>query len=204
MSGRSVFAMILAAGQSRRMGRAKQLLPYDNGTIIEAVIAAVLESSVDGLVIVANPEVEEFLRGYLPERCFITINDDPDSEMLTSVKIGLQTIRQEFEPAAGDGIMVLLGDQPQITGGTITTCAEAFRLPRRPPGALVATYKKHRGHPTIFSMELLEEIEEWPKERKLSDLLDGNPEYVRELPITAQAMPIDVDTPEDYDKLVPP
>jgi molybdenum cofactor cytidylyltransferase len=204
MSGRSVFAMILAAGQSRRMGRSKQLLPYEDGTIIEAVIAHVLESSIDGLVVVANPEVEEFLRGYLPEKCFISINDAPDSEMLGSAKIGLRALRQEFAPAAADGIMVLLGDQPQLTGGTITTCAEAFRLPKRAPGILVATYKKRRGHPTIFSMELLEAIEEWPDERKLSELLEENADLVRDLPITAQAMPIDVDTPEDYDKLVPP
>jgi molybdenum cofactor cytidylyltransferase len=204
MSGRSVFAMILAAGQSRRMGRTKQLLAYEDGTIIEAVIAAALESSVDGLAIVANPKVEEFLRGYLPEKCFMAINDDPTSEMLTSVKIGLATIREEFAPAAADGVMVLLGDQPQVTGGTITTCAEAFRLPRRAPGVLVATYKKRRGHPTIFSMELLEQIDAWPEDRKLSDLIEENADLVRELPITAQAMPIDVDTPQDYDKLMPP
>jgi molybdenum cofactor cytidylyltransferase len=203
MSGRSVFAMVLAAGQSRRMGRPKQLLPYRDGTIIEAILAAVLESSIDGMVVVANPAVEEFLRGYLPDRCFVAINDDPESEMLASVKIGLETIRKELSPAAADGVMVLLGDQPQMTGGTITTCAEAFRLPRRAPGVLVATYKKRRGHPTIFSMELLEEIEEWPAGRKLSDLLEENADMVRELPITGQAMPIDVDAPEDYDKLRP-
>jgi molybdenum cofactor cytidylyltransferase len=203
MSGRSIFALVLAAGRSRRMGRPKQLLAYRDGTIIEAVLAAVLESSIDGLVIVASPEVEEFLRGYLPDRCFVSINDDPESEMLASVKIGMETIRKEFSPAAADGVMVLLGDQPQLTGGTITTCAEAFRLPRRAPGALVATYKKRRGHPTIFSTELLEEIEEWPVGRKLSDLLEENADLVRELPITGQAMPIDVDTPEDYDKLKP-
>lgn len=201
MSGRSVLAMILAAGQSRRMGRPKQLLPYDDGTIIEAVIAAVLESSVDGLVIVANPQVEEFLRGYLPEKCFVAINDDPDSEMLTSAKIGLRTIKKEFKPGPDAGIMVLLGDEPQLTGGTITTCAEAYRLPRRSPGILVATYKKRRGHPTIFSLELLDGIRDWPEDRRLRDLLEENPDLVRELPITTQAMPIDVDTPEDYDRL---
>lgn len=201
--GRRVFGLILAAGQSRRMGQCKLLLPYKDGSIIEAVIEAVLESTLDGLVVVASPQVERFLRGYLPEQCFIAVNEDPESEMLDSVRIGLGVIKDDLEAAPADGVMVLLGDQPQITGGLITTCAEAYRLPRKASGILTATYKGRRGHPTIFSMELLEETEDWPADRKLSDLLDEHAEAVRKLPITSCPMPMDIDTPEDYDRLKP-
>jgi molybdenum cofactor cytidylyltransferase len=204
MDSRRIYGLILAAGQSRRMGQCKQLLPYGDETIIEAVIAAVLESSLDGLVVVANPQVAEFLRGCLPERCCVAVNDDPESEMLDSVQIGLRTVKAKFEAAATDGVMVLLGDQPQITGGVITTCAEAYRLPRKHPGILVATYKGRRGHPTIFSVELLEETEDWPADRKLSELLDPHADATRQLPITSCPMPIDVDTREDYERLSPP
>lgn len=202
-TGRRVFGLILAAGQSRRMGQCKQLLPYKDGTIIEAVIQPVLESSLDGLVIVANPQVERFLRGYLPEQCFLALNDDPESEMLDSVRIGLGVIKDDFEAAPNDGVMVLLGDQPQLTGGVITTCAEAYRLPRKQSGILTATYKGRRGHPTIFSVDLLQEIEDWPPERRLSDLMDDHADAVRKLPITSCPMPTDIDTPEDYDRLRP-
>jgi len=200
MIGGSIYALLLAAGQSRRMGQPKQLLSYGEGTILDAVLDGILESTVDGLVIVANPEVERFL-GDLPERCHATVNDDPDSEMLASVQLGLATIEDEFDPAPTDGIMVLLADQPQVTGGTITTCTESFRLPKTPPGILIATYQGHRGHPTIFSWRLIREVADWPPDRKLSDLAQQHADAVRELRITTGPLPIDVNTPEDYDRL---
>lgn len=201
MSGRNVFAMILAAGRSRRMGRPKQVLRYRDGTMLEAVIDAVLESSLDGLVVVVDQATETFLEGHLPERCATALNPDPESEMLTSAQIGSRRIAAEFGPATDDGIMVLLADQPQISGGVLTTCAEAYRLPRKPPGILIATYGGRRGHPTVFSIEMLAEIEEWSDDRGLNALAGSHPEAVRELPITTCPAPIDVNTPEDYDRL---
>lgn len=201
MTNRNVYALILAAGSGRRMGQLKQLLPYQDGTMLEAVIGAALESSLNGLVVAANPEVERFLRGTLPEQCHVVVNADPASDMLVSAQLGLAAIGAEFGPSDDDGVMVLLADQPQLTGGLVTTCAEAYRLPRRPPGILVAAYKKRRGHPTIFAFELMREIAEWPGSRKLSDLLEMHAEAVRELPITMCPMPIDVDTAEDYERL---
>jgi molybdenum cofactor cytidylyltransferase len=199
---RHVFALVLAAGQSRRMGQPKQLMPYKDGTVIDAVLAAVTESSVDALVVVANPLVAKYLKGRLPEDgCAIAVNEDPASEMLSSVRIGLRTIRGSFDPAPDDGVMVLLADQPQVTGGVITTCVEAFRLPRNPPGILIATYKGRRGHPTVFRMDMISEIENWPPHRRLSELAQLDPDAVRELPITTAPMPIDVDTPVDYLRL---
>lgn len=198
---RSVHAMILAAGRSRRMGRPKHMLPYGDGSIIEAIIEAVLESSVDALVVVANPLVEEFLRGGLPERCFIAINDDTESEMLRSVQVGLACIEEKADPSPDDGVLVLLGDQPEVSGGIITTVAEAYRLPRNPPDILVATYRGRRGHPTLFSVAALRQARDWGDDRRLNELLEERAGGVREIPIVCGPMPIDVNTPEDYDRL---
>jgi len=183
------------------MSRPKQLLPYQDGTIIEAVIEAVLASSVDGLVVVANPQVAEFLGKALPERCSVAVNDDPASQMLDSVKIGAARIEVEFKPQDDDGVLVLLADQPQVSAGTITTCVEAYRLPKHHPGILIAAYRGHRGHPSIFSVAFLREIRDWGSDRKLSDLAYEHPAAVRELAITTAPMPLDVNTPEDYDRL---
>jgi molybdenum cofactor cytidylyltransferase len=199
---RRVVALILAAGQSRRMGRPKQLLPYKDGTILDAVIEAALESSIDGIVVVANPLVAANLEGRLPaEDCALVVNVEPDSEMLRSAQLGLQRLVDRFEAAASDGILILLGDQPQVTGGLITTCAEAFRLPKNPPGILIATYKGRRGHPAIFRVGVMREIETWASDRRLNELAELHPEQVRELPITTAPMPIDVNTQHEYLKL---
>ncbi|MCG8406807.1 MAG: nucleotidyltransferase family protein [Phycisphaerales bacterium] len=201
MSSRRVFAMILAAGQSRRMGELKQLMPYGHSTMLETVIESVLESPVDGLVLVTNPQIAPTYQEYLPDLCFVVVNDDENSEMLASVQLGLRRIKEECAPAPTDGIMVLLADQPQIRAGTLATCAETYRLPRQPPGILIATYKGRRGHPTVFSFKYLEEIETWSADRRLNELAGMHPDEVRELAITTGPMPIDVNTPEDYDRL---
>jgi molybdenum cofactor cytidylyltransferase len=199
--GRRVFALVPAAGLSRRMGKPKQLLHYRDGTILEAVINSVLESTVDGLGIVASPTVRDFLGSDLPERCFVAVNADGDSEMIQSIQIGVREMRSVFEPCDDDGIMILPGDQPQISGGVITTCAEAYRLPRRPPDMLIAAYAGRRGHPAIYSFSSLREVESWGPQKGLNELARRYPERVRELPIVTTPMPIDVNTPEDYDRL---
>ncbi|MFQ5501241.1 MAG: NTP transferase domain-containing protein [Phycisphaerae bacterium] len=201
MNQRQVFAIIPAAGQSRRMGRLKQLMPYGEDTMIETLIGAVLESPLDGLIIVANKRVSKHLGGEMPERCFVVLNDDPKSDMLESVQIGLDFLIDRFETHDDDGVMILLADQPQVTAGVISTCAESFRLPRRPPGILIATYRGRRGHPAVFTFELLEELDDMNADQGLNELARAHPEAVRELPITSCSMPIDVNTPEDYDRL---
>jgi len=204
MNDRSVFAIILAAGSGRRMGQLKQLMPYGEGTMLDAVIEAVLESPLEGLVLVANPQVAEAMEDRLPERCTVEVNDDAESEMLVSVQLGLDCLLEAFEAKPADGVMVLLADQPEVTAGVITTCAESYRLPRKAPGILIATYRGRRGHPTIFSIEQLKKVQTWPKDRRLSDLMRDDPAAVRELPITTCRMPIDVNTPDDYARLSKP
>lgn len=184
------------------MGQLKQLLPYRDSTMLDAVLEAVMESSVDGLIIVANQSVADHLAGRLPsEGCTMVLNENPDSAMLESVQMGLRTLLNSLKPAPDDGVMVLLADQPQITGGVITSCAEAFRLPKKPPGILIATYKGRRAHPTIFRVDVLNEVTDWPPERRLNELAVLHPDLARELPITTVPLPIDVDTPDDYLRL---
>lgn len=201
MNGRRIFAMILAAGQSRRMGRPKLFLPYGEGNILEAVLDGVMESSVDGLIVVANKEVEKFLVGQLPEQCEVAVNDDPNSEMLVSVQIGFRQLEKSLRPADEDGVLLLLGDQPEVSAGTITTVAEAYRLPRSAPGILIATYRGRRGHPTVFSVGLMREVMDWAPDRRLNELAGLHPNRVREHPITSAPSPIDVNTPKDYERL---
>jgi molybdenum cofactor cytidylyltransferase len=199
---RRVIALVLAAGQSRRMGSPKQLLPYRGATFIETVLQTVLDSSVDGLIVVANPALHDYLTGALPEQeCSLLVNDDPASEMIRSVQIGLAAATARHSATGNDGIMVVLADQPQISAGIITTCAETFRLPARAPGILIATYRGRHGHPTIFRGDLLGEIVSWGTDRRLSELAELHPAEVRELPITIAPLPIDVNTPEDYERL---
>ncbi len=201
MSGRRVHALVLAAGQSRRMGRPKQTLPYGDGTMLDAVIDSVMDSTIDYLVVVANPTGAGTLLASLPERCEVAVNDDPHSEMIRSVQVGVMHLQTAFDPAETDGVLLLLSDQPEVGAGVITSMAEAYRLPRRPPGVLIATYGGRRGHPAVFGFEFLSKVLEWGGNRRLNELAELHPEAVREFAITTRHAPIDVNTPDDYERL---
>ncbi|MBX3395267.1 MAG: nucleotidyltransferase family protein [Phycisphaerae bacterium] len=198
---RHIFAIIAAAGRGRRMGRLKQLMPYRDGTMMDAVIDAVMETPVEGLVLVTNELIVGRFVENPDEDLLIAVNSDPRSEMIDSVRIGLRRLREAFNPRATDGVMILPGDQPEIRSGVLTTCAEDFRRPRNAPGILIATYRGRRAHPAIFRMNVIEEIESWESGHGLNELAKLHPELVRQSPIHSGPMPIDVNTPEDYERL---
>lgn len=123
MNRRRIFALVLAAGPSRRMGRPKLLLEYGGGTILEAVLDAVFDSPLDGAVIVTTPEIEALLRDAVPPDVAVALNHDADSNVITSVKLGLSKVKTRYHLQDDDGIVVLLGDMPEITSVTVSMCA---------------------------------------------------------------------------------
>lgn len=200
MSSRRVFALVLAAGPSRRMGRPKLLLEYGEGTILEAVLDAVFDSPLDGAAIVTTPEIEALLRDSVPPDVAVAVNHDADSDVITSVKLGLSKVKTRYQLQDADGIVVLLGDMPEITSATVSMCAEMYRMAKQ-PRMLVATYHGARSFPVIVPFSRMLEVFCWERPRALEDLWERPGAEVRELPIGLAPRPIDVDTPEDYERL---
>jgi molybdenum cofactor cytidylyltransferase len=191
-----VFGLILAAGQSRRMGQPKQLLKFGDSTLIETVISNATHSNLDGLVAVVNPAIAQSLGDRTDESCDLAVNSNPESQMIESVQLGIHHIADCFAPSPRDGNLILLGDQPQVTTEIIDRCLDAFRsLPDK--GIVIATYAGHRGHPTIFSFKLISEILTWGGDRRLNELAELHASRVRELALPGAA-PVDVNTPDDY------
>lgn len=200
MSSRRVFALVLAAGPSRRMGRPKLLLEYGEGTILEAVLDAVFDSPLDGAAIVTTPEIEALLRDAVPPDVAVTVNHDADSDVITSVKLGLSKAKTRYHLQDDDGIVVLLGDMPEITSATVSMCAEMYRMAKQ-PRMLVATYHGAQSYPVIVPFSRMLEVFCWERPRALEELWERTGADVRELPIGLCPRPIDVDTPEDYARL---
>ncbi|GJQ27522.1 MAG: hypothetical protein HBSAPP02_25540 [Phycisphaerae bacterium] len=201
MNRRRIFALVLAAGPSRRMGRPKLLLEYGGGTILEAVLDAVFDSPLDGAVIVTTPEIEALLRDAVPPDVAVALNHDADSNVITSVKLGLSKVKTRYHLQDDDGIVVMLGDMPEITSVTVSMCAEMYRMAKQ-PRMLVATYHGVRSYPVIVPFSRMLEVFCWDRPRVLEELWERPGADVRELPIGLCPKPIDVDTPEDYERLL--
>jgi len=217
-----ICAILLAAGQSRRMGAQKLLLPFRGGTVIGRIAGEVLRSPVDRTFVVVSADgasVAAALAG-LP-LAFVT-NPDPAADMLGSVRCGLGALPPECE-----AVLVALGDQPSITAGLVTEMVNAFNRSghperslasdRSPPrlstgsavrsggtGAIVVpVYHGKRGHPLLFSARYSREILTLYDGEGLRGLLRAHPEEVLELPAANDSVLSDMDYPQDYLRLQP-
>lgn len=200
MSRPRLFAVILAAGQSRRMGRPKQLLPFGQTTMLGTVIESALVTAppLEDVILVTNPAVRAALGTQLPPRVRVVLNDEANSPMLASAQLAIRAIESAHRPHDEDAVVILLGDQPQVTAGTIAACAADYAA--RPGAIVIASYGGRRGHPAVFAWPFIRAITDWPADRRLSEIAAAHPAAVRERGIPTAA-PIDVNTPDDYDGL---
>jgi len=194
---RTICAVILAAGQSRRMGAQKLLLPFDGGTVIGRIAGEILRSPVartfvvvgaDGARVAAALETERVSR---KEAFSFITNPAPEGDMLSSVRCGLRALPPECE-----AILVALGDQPSITAELVTRIVHAFGASGH--GIVVPVYAGKRGHPILFSARYSEEVLIRHDDLGLRGLLRAHPEDVLELPADSASVLSDMDYPQDY------
>lgn len=186
-------AVIMAAGRSQRMGRPKMTLPWGKTTVIGQVVQTLAAAGVDPVVAVtggAEVEVTESLRN-LP----VTTVRNPlyaQSEMLTSLQTGLRVLPEDV-----DGVLICLGDQPQIEIQVVSSLAASFRHNRR--SLIVPSYKMRRGHPWLVGRELWDEILHMDPESSLRNFLNMHSADITYLIVDTDSILKDLDTPEDYE-----
>ncbi len=191
----TIGAIVLAAGESRRMGTQKLLLPYAGRRVIEHIADATLSSRVDHTIVVTGfqPErIREALDGFAVT---IAQNDNYAEGMLTSIRTGLAALPEDLE-----AFMVVLGDQPSLSSKIIDFLIDGFRA--SPKGIVVPYINDDSGHPIIIDATYREEVMTKFDDTGLRGLIYGRPEEVHRLPVTDPGVLRDMDTPEDYEREV--
>jgi len=186
-----IWAIVLAAGESRRMGAPKLLLPLDGQTVIEAVLASVKAFGPDGILVVVGAEagaVQEKAKTY---GALIVVNLNYHQGMLSSVQCGFRQLPLEAEAA-----LVFLADQPRIKPQVAEALVKAFRSSSQ--GIILPVHGGRRGHPLLLSTRFRTELESLDPAVGLRQLLDRHPGEILEVPVDDPAILRDLDTPEDY------
>jgi molybdenum cofactor cytidylyltransferase len=186
-----IWAVVLAAGESRRMGEPKLLLPFRGRTIIEDVVETVVRSPVDRTLVVlgANADrIERLLGGYPVERA---INPEYEAGMLSSVRCGIRHLPPDARAA-----LVFLGDQPGISAAAISAVLNAYR--RTGKGLVLPAHGGAGGHPLLVDMKYREAIEGLDPGAGLKGLLVLHPGDVVRIEVGEGEIPPDIDTPDDY------
>jgi len=184
----SVTGLVLAAGGSKRLGQPKQLLPYGGATLLGHVLDVARACAFDQLVCVIGGGA-----GDLRDRVDLTgadvvVNEAFGTGCSSSIAAGLGAV----DPRS-DVLVLMLGDQPGVTPDTV-----AGLLAGRGDAPLAACrYEDGRGHPLAFARSLFGELAALHGDKGVWKLLDRRAAEVVDVPV-AGAVPLDVDTWEDY------
>jgi molybdenum cofactor cytidylyltransferase len=191
-----ISGILLAAGESRRMGSPKALLYYEGKTFIARICAAFLSAGVDELIVVLGARAEE-LRQALPAHPALrtVVNPRYFQGQLSSLMTGIGALSPDSEAA-----VVNLVDHPLVTAETIKALIASFRAAPLP--ILIASYQGRRGHPVLFSSQVYGEILAAPLDQGAKVVVRKDPNRVREIQIDDPGILADIDTPEDYVRYV--
>ncbi len=191
-----ITVIILAAGESRRMGQPKLILPWGKSTVLQTVISTFREAGLDDILVVsggARRQVEALVTKP------VEIVHNPDyarGEMLSSIQAGLSAKKQAAEAA-----LIALGDQPQIQKATVVQIVQEYQKTRA--SIIVPSYHMHRGHPWLVAQELWQEILTMKAPETLREFLIRHENDIRYIPLDTPSLIQDLDTPDDYLKYKP-
>ena len=193
--------VILAAGMSKRFGRAKQLLKLENKYLLEWVLDAALASRLAKVVLVLGHQHEKILQAIgvkanLP-RLQIVINSRYPEGQSRSLQAGLKVVYSAFY-----SVMFLLGDQPRLQSGTIDSLLAHFWNSEK--NICVPVQGGVRGNPTIFSRAMYCKLMAINGDIGARNIIYENPEQVLSVEVDDPTEFIDIDSPEDLAKIQNP
>jgi len=188
--------VVLAAGSSRRMGRPKQLLEVGGRPLLEGVIASACASRLDEVVVVLGANADAILDQIDLGRARAVVNPDHAAGMSTSLRAGLAALGPEVAVA-----MVVLGDQPAISGALLDELLDLRVRSGLPAAALSFGGLLHP--PVALARELWGDLRSLEGDVGCRAVIRAKPELVAALPYEGDLThPVDVDTPEDYARLL--
>jgi molybdenum cofactor cytidylyltransferase len=194
-------ALIPAAGKSTRMGRPKLLLPIRGKTVLELVIATLRQAGIDQILVVIGPHVAELapIARQAGGHALLLADETPD--MRATVEHGLDWIDKHLQPRTDDAWLLVPADHPTLKPGIIH---ELLTARQRRPGCsiFVPTHAGRRGHPTLIAWKHVPVIKMFPRDCGLNQYLRKQCDETLQVPVDDEAVLFDLDTPEDYDRLV--
>lgn len=188
-----IWALILAAGESKRMGAPKLLLPFGEKTIIETILDNVLQSQIKNILVVLGANKEKILKKIKNYPVNISFNPNYKQGMLSSVQCGFQNL-----PRSTQAALVCLGDQPSISCSVINAVTDAYKETKK--GIVLPTYKSQRGHPLLIDMKFSRKINRLDPEIGLRGLIHDHSDSIMEVEVNKPGILQDIDDRNDYRK----
>ena len=205
MARASSFAgLILAAGDSSRMGRDKALLPWPPtagvtpsvDTFLSAGIRLLSEVTEFVLVVVGKNEAALAPIIYA-QGASLVVNPNPDRGQFSSLQAGLHEVLNRGRDAA----MVTLVDRPPVRAATLLVLRHAFEAADQNIWAVVPEFSGKHGHPYLVGREMMEAFLRTPASSTARDVEHQHQKHIQYVPVDDPLAALNINTPEDYAEL---
>jgi len=201
MEATGISAIVLAAGESRRMGQPKMLLPWGETTVLGQVVATFAAAGLEDILVVtggARLQVEALVAGLAKEFPVHPVFNPAfaQGEMLGSIQTGLSALGPGQRAA-----LVGLGDQPQVRAGVVRRICTAFA--EKGAALIIPSFQNRRGHPWLLARSLWQEFLALPATTTPRQFLQAHAGEIIYLTVEDDSILRDIDTPEEYGRQRP-
>ena len=190
-----IAGLILAAGESSRMGTPKATLPYHGSTFLELIVQTIREAGLQRIVVVLGHRAEEIHRQVKIEAAQVILNPDYRSGQTSSLQAGLRALIADGPEAA----LLCLVDHPAVSAETVRTIAATFRQCGAP--VVIPTYHGRRGHPVLIGRQLFDELLGLTRDAGADSVVRRYRPATQYVEVEDEGVVIDVDDPESYRRL---
>lgn len=193
-----VFAIVPAAGHSRRMGQPKLLLEVNGRTVIRGLVDALQRGGVSAVYVLVR-ESDAALQAELEGTGAHVVLTADTPDMRASVAALLEIVRQEQSPGDNDGWLLAPADHPLLQAAVIAELLAARCL--GVSEILVPSHQGRRGHPTYFSWDFAERVASLSDGLGVNQLLKDFAGAILQIPVASADILVDLDTPADLERL---
>ena len=188
-----VSAILLAAGQSSRMGAFKPLLPFGDRTVIESCVGTLCAAGIENIIVVAGHRADDVRLQLKNLDVQFAVNPDPESEMSASIALGVEQVSTDAR-----AVIIALVDHPAVPLIVINALVDEWNRGAR---LVQPEHKGRGGHPVLVDLSLREELLTLDPQTGLRALFDAHRAEVRRVPVESPYVARDMDTWEDYRRL---
>ena len=200
----SLCGVILAAGDSLRMGTDKALLPWPPsaegagtaGTFLSAAIES-LSLPTDLVIVVAGKNASSIAPTVYATGASLVINPAPERGQFSSLQVGLREVLRHGRDAA----LITLVDRPPASTATVQTLREAFESAKNEIWAVVPEFSNKHGHPFIAGREMIEAFLQAPATSMARDIEHKHQAHIQYVTVNDPFIALNINTPDDYAKL---
>ncbi len=188
-----VVAIILAAGQSSRMGAFKPLLPFGDKTVIESTIDYLRQGGIETIIVVVGHRADEIKAHFKNRDLRFVTNPDANSAMAASIICAISEL-----PHDAGAVVITPVDQPAVPPEIVSQLIKEWRAGAR---LIIPTHDGRGGHPVVIDLDFRAELLKLDPASGLKSFFDAHRDEVRRVPVNSNCIARDLDTWDDYASL---